>query len=205
MMTDTNVQLNLFGGEDCRPLDAHVWPKEAFGYYVEPAWVPERLFAVEKFLGSIWDPGCGRYGRVLEAAGRAGYETYATDLVNRGYEHFDRALNFLLCERRLGDNIVCNPPFHICDAFLQHALKLDPNAVAMIWLARRLNAAHWLPHTPLARVHLLSPRPSMPPGRLVEAGEKPRGGKQDFVWLVWRRGHVGPPELRWLHRDGGQP
>jgi len=62
--------------------------------------------------------------------------------------------------------------------------------------------ADWLADTPLARVYLLTPRPSMPPGQVIEAGEKPEGGKQDFVWLVWRRGYVGPPELRWLHRDG---
>jgi len=33
----------------------------------------------------------------------------------------------------------------------------------MIWLARRLNAARWLANTPLTRVYLMSPRPSMPP------------------------------------------
>src|SRR5262245_35044716 len=54
------------------------------------------------------DPGSGRYGRVLEAARRVGHEMYATDLVHRGYEHFDQALNLLLCGRRLGDNIICN-------------------------------------------------------------------------------------------------
>jgi hypothetical protein len=83
-------------------------------------------------------------------------------------------------------------------------LKLGIDAIAMIWLARRLNAARWLANTPLARVYLLTPRPSMPPGRVIEAGEKPGGGKQDFVWLVWRCGHVGSPELRWLHRDKAQ-
>jgi hypothetical protein len=43
----------------------------------------------------------------------------------------------------------------------------------------------------------------MPSGRVIEAGQKPQGGKQDFAWLVFRRDHAGPPELRWLHRDGG--
>jgi hypothetical protein len=40
---------------------------------------------------------------------RCGYKTYATDIVDRGYQHFDRTLNFLLCERALGNNIVTNP------------------------------------------------------------------------------------------------
>jgi len=68
-------------------------------------------------------------------------------------------------------------------------------------LLRRLNAAHWLRDTPLARIYLLTPRPSMPPGHVILAGEKPGGGSQDFCWLVFFHKHKGPPELRWLHRD----
>jgi hypothetical protein len=55
----------------------------------------------------------------------------------------------------------------------------------------------------LTRVYLLTPRPSMPPGQVILRGEEPGGGKQDFVWLVFSQQHKGPPELRWLHRDGG--
>src|SRR5262249_34166399 len=143
---------------------------------------------------------CG-LARIPEAARAAGYAAFASDLVDRGYRYFDEALNFLACEHRLGDSIVTNPPFQICDLFARRALRLDVDTVAMIWLARRLNAAHWLRGTPLARIYLLTPRPSMPPSRVIEAGQKPQGGKQDFAWLVFRRDHAGPPELRWLHRD----
>jgi len=58
----------------------------------------------------------------------------------------------------------------------------------------------WLVNSPLARVYLLTPRPSMPPGQVILAGEKPGGGTQDFVWLVFERDHVGPAHLRWLRR-----
>jgi hypothetical protein len=71
----------------------------------------------------------------------------------------------------------------------------------VVWLARRLNAARWLAATPLARVYLLTPRPSMPPGHVIAAGEKPGGGTQDFVWLVWDHDYAGAPTLHWLHRD----
>lgn len=204
LATDPGTQLDLFDDKNRRPLAAHVWRKEANGFYVEPQWCSERLFAVEKFTRTVWDPACG-LGRISEAARRVGYITYATDIVNRGYHYFDQALNFLLCERCLADSVISNPPFEICDLFVRHALKLGAEAVAMIWLARRLNAARWLADTPLARIYLLTPRPSMPPGHVIETGRKPGGGKQDFVWLVWRRSHAGSPELRWLHRDGEQP
>ena len=184
---------------DRRPLAAHVWRKEALGFYIEPEWVDERLFATEIFDGVIYDPACG-IGRIPDAAQRADYQTLATDIVDRGYSKFYGLVDFLQSDRRT-DNIVTNPPYQDCRAFALHALKLAARKVAMIWLARRLNAAHWLQSTPLARVYFLTPRPSMPPGHVILAGEKPGGGKQDFVWLVWSHGHVGPPEMHWLRRN----
>jgi hypothetical protein len=186
-------------------LAAHVWKKEPDGFYVEPEWCSVRLFEVEKFDGTIWDPACG-IGRVVEAARRAGYRTIATDIIDRGYPQFNGPLDFLEdCGGIAVANIVTNPPFTQCDRFVRRALELTSNKIAMIWLTRRLNAAGWLQDTPLARVYFLTPRPSMPPGHVILAGEKPGGGKQDFCWLVFERGHAGAPELHWLRRDRGVP
>jgi hypothetical protein len=150
---------------DCRPLAAHIWAKEEHGVYIEPQ-CNERLFEVEKFKGAIWDPACG-IGRVAEAARRAGYRTIATDMIDRGYPRLDACIDFLCCESPRTQNIVCNPPFDICDQFVRRALHLASGKVAMIWLARRLNAARWLANTPLACIYLLTPRPSMPPGHVI--------------------------------------
>jgi hypothetical protein len=87
---------------------------------------------------------------------------------------------------------VTNPPFDHVQEFGEHALDLGATKVAMIMLVRRLNAAHWLRKLSLARIWLLTPRPSMPTGShilRVERGEidertgkpcKIGGGKQDF-------------------------
>ena len=160
MTIDPDTQLDLFGGENCRPLAAHVWRKESNGFYVEPQWCSERLFAVEEFAGAIWDPACG-IGRIAEAARYVGYATYATDLVDRGYAHFHGCADFLRCDRPHANNIVTNPPFNRVAQFVKRALILTNGTgkVAVIMLVRRLNAAHWLANTPLARVYLLSPRP----------------------------------------------
>jgi hypothetical protein len=184
-----------------RPLNAGVWAKEQLGFYIEPTWCSARLFAVEQFSESVWDPFCG-IGRIPESAQHAGHRTIATDILNRGYPGFDEAIDFFQCRRFRAPNIVTNPVFHLCGPELvEHSLKLTTDKVAMIWLLRRLNAARWLRNTPLARIFLLVPRPSMPPGQVIIAGEKAGGGTQDFVWLVWRHGHVGPPAVHWLHRD----
>jgi len=95
-----------------RPLAAHIWTKDPDGFYIEPQWVDERLFEVEPFVGTIMDPACGT-GTVVEAARAVGYQTIATDIVDRGYEHFDGISDFLCREHRVA-NIVCNPPYPIC-------------------------------------------------------------------------------------------
>jgi hypothetical protein len=111
-------------------------------------------------------------------------------------------LDFLNAKAPLAENIVCNPPFNIAGRFMRHAIEMDGvQKVAMIFPTARLNAAKWLEETPLARVWLMTPRPSMPPGHTIAAGEKPSGGKTDFCWLVWTKGRIGPPAVQWLRRD----
>lgn len=183
-----------------RAENSHIWEREQHEHYVEPEWVSARLFEVERFEGDIWDPACG-FGRIPKAAIQAGYTAAGTDIVDRGYgQAFFDVRDFLKCEYSW-DNIVSNPPFDIFPAFAAQALKVARRKVAMIWLVRTLPAARWLQDTPLARILLLTPRPSMPPGHVITRGEKPGGGKQDFCWLIWDKAHEGPPSIGWLHRD----
>jgi hypothetical protein len=188
---------------ETRPLNAKVWVRETNEHYVEPHWCSERLFAVEQFENLIWDPCCG-FGRIPESAKRADYSAIGTDLVDRGYRDLFGTCDFLTSRRVIPQafSIVCNPPFNIAGKFATHALSTAAEKVAMIFPTARLNAAHWLRETPLARVWLMTPRPSMPPGHTITAGEKPGGGKMDFCWLVWTKGRIGPADLRWLRRDG---
>lgn len=187
-----------------KKLDAHIWQREDGEHYVEPHWCSQRLFEVEDFhphgrQGSIWDPCCG-FGRIVESAAAAGYATVATDKADRGYKMQGKVCDFLTTNI-LGHNIVCNPPFDVAPAFAAHALNLCQTKVAMIFPTARLNAARWLRGTPLARIWLMTPRPSMPPGHVIARGAKPGGGKMDFCWLVWTKGRIGPADLRWLTRD----
>lgn len=183
-----------------KPKLAHTWKRDELEHYVEPHWCSERLFDVEPFVGTIEDPCCG-FGRVVDAAIKHEHAAFGTDIVNRGYRDQHHESDFLTQDAQVA-NIVANPPFDIFQEFAAHALKLAERKVALIWLVPRLNAARWLKTTPLARVWLLTPRPSMPPGRTITAGEKPGGGTQDFCWLVWDQQHTGPATIGWLHRDG---
>lgn len=199
-----------------QPRLAHNFAKEPHGHYVEPVWTSARLFAVENFGqpapgNLILDPACG-WGTILQSARAMGFRTYGFDVVNRQRDgkrrpFAFRQLDFLHDERvtRLDvGSVVCNPPFDHVEEFCRLACKIASHKVAMLCLLRRLPAAHWLQELPLETIYLLTPRPSMPPGEYIAKGNKPGGGTQDFVWLVFTNGprRLNSPVMRWLHRDG---
>src|SRR5262249_45335761 len=181
-----------------RPRHSHIFDRDEDDFYVEPAWCSERLFAVETFTGLIWDPAAGS-GTILRAARAAGLSNFASDIAEHGC---GLRQDFLTATAPApAFLVVTNPPFRVARAFVERALTLGARKTAVIFPTARLNAARWLEPLPLAKIYLLTPRPSMPPGEVIAHGERPGGGRMDFAWLVFNRGHSGPPELRWLHRD----
>ena len=181
--------------------DANLWKRDEHDWYVEPSWTSKRLFEEEVFHGTIWDPACGG-GRIIREAQKAGFDTRATDIVDRS--PICQEVDNFLSRLDYAENIVSNPPFGIADDFVKHALFLAVNKVAMLLPTKWMNSdtrGRWLRTTPLYRVWLLTPRPSMPPGAVVATGAKVGGGTVDFAWFVWLRGYDGEPELHWLHRD----
>lgn len=166
-------------------------------HYVEPEWVSKRLFEEEKFQGRIYDPCCG-FGRIVKAAFAAGHTAYGSDITDRGW---DSTPQDFIGHMSPHDNLVFNPPFDIAPAFIIHAVTLARRKVAAIFPTARLNAASWMRVSPLRRVWLLTPRPSMPPGHVITSGGKVGGGKTDYCWAVFEKGYQGAPEMKWLHRD----
>lgn len=188
------------------PKKAHLWERDEHDYYVEPFWCSERLFKLERFEGSVWDPACGS-GRIVESAIAAGLDAVGSDIVDRWPDaDIDKHVtgSFFDVHQPLGRNIVCNPPFKLAKEFVEIALLVAADKVAMLLPTTWMNSdkrGRWLETTPLLRVLLLTPRPSMPPGRVIEAGEEPGNGTKDFAWFIWRRGYRGMPHLGWLRRD----
>jgi hypothetical protein len=166
-------------------------------WYVEPLWTSKRLFEVEDFEGKIHDPCCG-LGRIVNMAEKSDYKATGADSVDRGEGY---PVEDFFEQTRMHDNIVCNPPFESMMRFVLAAEVHSRRKTAVIFPTARLNAARWLTDTPLRRVWLLTPRPSMPPGHVITAGGKVGGGKSDYCWLVFEHGYTGKPEMQWLHRD----
>src|SRR5262245_19506582 len=184
-----------------RPRKSHIFNRIDGDFYSEPSCVSERLLAVEPFVGLVWDPASG-LGTILKSARAAGLSNFASDIAEHGQ---GLTQDFLTAPAPTDVfSVVTNAPFKLARAFVERALKLGAKKTAIIFPTARLNAAHWLAPLPLARVWLLTPRPSMPPGEVIARGEKAKGGKTDFCWLVLTQSHQGAAMVRWLHRDNVQ-
>ena len=207
-----------------KPRFAHVFERDDDDWYVEEKWCSDRLFEEERFGGTILDPCCGA-GRILYAARTNGLRAIGSDIVDRRAHAAQLGLhdlwktmprdNFRLFDFlapqpeetlewcRQATSIVTNPPFSKIKKMAKMALAMNGIAkIALLVPLRRLPAATWLEAMPLARVWLLTPRPSMPTGEHILAGGRVGGGTQDFCWLVFRRGcDQKLPLINWLHRD----
>src|SRR5262249_33935987 len=92
-----------------RPRMTHIFPRDANDCYVEPKWVPERLFQAEHFDGRVLDP-CAGIGRILAAAAAAGLDADGADLVPRipGVRQCD-----FFGDAATVPNLVSNPPYAV--------------------------------------------------------------------------------------------
>jgi hypothetical protein len=184
-----------------RPKNTHIFERDEHDFYVEPAWCSERLFGVEEFVGPIHDPGCG-IGRIILSAVRAGHLASGSDIVERGMTR-DFAFDYLADTTPLSyPNIVCNPPYHKAKEFIARAVREARKSAFLVpygFLFSGKRAA-WFKALPLKRIWALVPRPSMPPGELILAGMQPGGGRVDYCWCTFERGHSGPPVFGWLER-----
>lgn len=187
-----------------KKLDAHLWVRHPQDWYIEPEWCSRRLFEVEPFEEAVVDPACGS-GRIVRSALDFGLAATGTDIVRRSRECVD-VCDFLTSPYR-ASNIVSNPPFGVAQEFVTQALDRARFKVAMLLPSKWMHGdkrSRWLQSTPLRRVLFLTPRPSMPPGPVIDAGISPGGGKEDFAWFVWHQGFTGIPECGWLRRDDNE-
>lgn len=176
--------------------------REPYEWYVEESACVHQLIEAERFEGTVWDPACGS-ATIPRVFREYGIRAIGTDLIERGYE--DRAgVDFLACDHAESDADVIVSNFPYADSLMpmiEHARRLVPKVCALVPM-RFLNSsarASFFRLTPPARVWVLSNRPSMPPGSKLQDGSvKVGGGKIDYCWLVFERGHNGPPEMGWL-------
>jgi hypothetical protein len=209
-----------------KPVAAHVWDRDPESWYVEPDWCSARLFEVESFDGRMLDP-CAGSGAIVRSAIAAGLHAEAADLRLRGAKSIGVPGSSRTVPVRIADffsradflpgtfpvaNIVCNPPYgpdaeggRWEERFIELALGRVQCKLAVflpaVW-ACGSRRSRWLEGLPWYRLHVLSPRPSCPPGSVLASGAKAGGGTTDYAWFVFLRGFSGSPTVHFLRRDG---
>jgi hypothetical protein len=119
-----------------------------------------------------------------------------SDIVDRGFE--GHVADFFDLHALLGSSVITNPPFVFAQRFVEHALNLGARKIAIIQRLAFLEGQErgkMFRATPPARVWVFSSRQSMPPGGMDVPAT---GGAIAYCWIVWERGHFGPPALGWL-------
>lgn len=186
--------------DSSRPLKAR--ERAEADWYVEPPTAVEGLFDVQRFSGWVWDPACGR-GTIPKVCEAKGLKVIATDLYDRGYgvPNIDFLTHQCLDEDPQVDNVICNPPFELAEAFLKRALQVARHKVAFLlrWSWAEGAKRRWVwDETPLAAIHPFARRVSMPPGNVAT---KAKGGAVCFAWWIWDHDHIGPPIVRRIERE----
>lgn len=98
-------------------------------YYATDPFAIDLLLQVETFSKSIWEPACGE-GHLSKQLTNHGYQVLSTDLVNRGYGK--APVNFLDVITPFNGDIITNPPYKHGKEFVEKAIELTENKVAML-------------------------------------------------------------------------
>jgi hypothetical protein len=170
------------------PVRRSEYIREHHDWYVEPSWTADLLLDALPELDTFHDPCCG-WGTIVSCGLRRGLRATGADIADRCGLYDKR--DFLTDARRYA-NIICNPPYRSATRIIDHALQrvLPGGIIAAFVLIAFMASQHRaaLHREYCARVFVLSTRPSVPPGELLEAkGESARhSGSTDFCWLVYR-------------------
>jgi hypothetical protein len=179
-------------------------------WYSEPHWVTELLLDAMPHVTAFHDPCCG-WGTIVAVGLQRGLRATGADIVDRTGLHGERDF---LADPALYENIVSNPPYRLTVPIIEHALAHVRRGgvvavfVPISFLASQRRASLHREHC--IQVLVLSTRPSVPTGALLEArGESARhSGSVDYAWMIYRRESRAAHEhatVDWLSRTTPNP
>lgn len=150
---------------------------------LEAEWLPHH----------IWEPACGP-GVIVRYLRSQGHRVTATDLIDYGLEDSAGGRDFLQETAAPAgcDTILTNPPFHLDDAFVRHALRLVPRVIMLLPMRYLCGERRspLLEGGAFARVHVFRNRLPMM-HRDGYTGRKTTS-QVNYGWFVWGRSHYGP-------------
>lgn len=172
-------------------------------FYPTPAWMTEGMLSVfaDRIKGSVLEPACGE-GHVSEVLIENGFDTYSSDLIDRGYGQ--SGVDFL--KRKLLPHdvkaIITNPPYGaMAEKFVKKALELTKPVEGVVIMCMRNEydcakgrADLFGNHGAYAGKAIATSRP-----RWVEGTTgSPR---HNYAWYLWDWSEYGKvPVIRYFHK-----
>jgi hypothetical protein len=194
----SGVQANQLAGGNSRDT------RQVDDFYATPPASVEALFDNLNMKGdTCLEPCCGQ-GHISEVLKEHFKKVKSTDLVYRGYGK-NKPVDFLTHNYRgkKFDWVITNPPFKHAQEFIEKALSVANNGVAMflkIQFLEGVKRKEFFQKTKPRYIFVFSQRQAvMKDGlELNPATGKKWATTMCFAWYVWERGYYGEPTIRWI-------
>ena len=170
--------------------------RETNDYYATDPDTINALLAVEEFDIKIWEPACGE-GHLSKRLTDLGKEVTSTDLIDRGFGIPNS--DFLSDKWEVGvADIITNPPYKYAQEFVEQAIKLTKNKVAMFLKLTFLEGQKrkkMFDKYPPQTVYVFSRRQKCAiNGDFEHTGSSAAA----YAWFIWVRGYKGITQIKWI-------
>jgi hypothetical protein len=189
--------------------DAGLRERVAYDFYATPIPATLALLGREKFQGKILEPACGQ-GHIMQAVhlhNDPDCAIYGTDIVQRE-DVFELGIkggvDFLKARYVPGEynHIITNPPFAMAQEFIEKALMVATDKVAIFCKIQLLEGKarkRLFELGKLKMVYVFRGRVNpLNNGRETDENGKPWSSTMCFAWFVWDNGFSGRPSIGWI-------
>lgn len=153
--------------------------------YETPEWVTRALVPhLPNTVKRVWEPACGR-DKMTDALCGAGYDAWGTDIEN-GFDFL------LITPEDDFDAIITNPPYFLATEFIDRAISMPTQVVAMLL---RTDFDHAKGRTHLFRDCPHFSKKLVLTKRIVWFDDKKAAPSFNHAWYIWDKSHEGPPTL----------
>jgi hypothetical protein len=165
-------------------------------YYATDPKTIDYLFKIENFSDIIWECACGE-GHLSKRMEHLGKKVISTDLIDRKYGEY--GIDFLMkIEGYDGADIITNPPYKYAQEFVEKAMELTNNKVAMFLKLTFLEGQKrrkMFDVYPPKTVYVFSQRQKCAPNGNFDAMDS---SAVSYAWFVWEKGFKGITQLKWI-------
>jgi hypothetical protein len=189
--------------------DTGLRERVAYDFYATPIQATLALLEREKFPGKILEPACGQ-GHIVQAVhlrNDAGCVIRGTDIVQRE-DVFGLGvkgdIDFLEAQYAPGEynHIITNPPFALAQEFIEKALMVATDKVAIFCKIQLLEGKarkRLFELGKLKTVYVFRGRINpLHNGKETDENGKPGSSTMCFAWFVWDNKFQGNPSIRWI-------